>query len=588
MTRDFLTYDLEWAKGNPVVTYKDGKKVTEYKPRVRMAGVYCQKRGYRWYKTIEDFLNAELTHKNRGKWFYAHAGGLADMLFVMEYLADNPAFHVQASFSGSSAIIVHIRRGKNVWHFIDSYWLLKAPLAKIAKMVDMEKGDVDSFDDSPLEELIPYNELDCLILWKAIDMFETVLLGIGGQLQMTLASCSMFLFRKRFLQRKIYTSEWINQRARESYSASRVEPFQLECENGYYYDINSSFPYAMTFDCPGSLDTSNRILSLSRLQDNDYQVIADLTIEVPEMYFPPLPYRTKTSLYFPIGKWRSWFTAVDIALLLEQGGRIDKVHEVMHFESIDDLSGFASALYDLRLKVTTEAEKYIVKILINSLYGKFGEGSLKTSLLLHPPVTTCPHWPRHEEDSCIEMLFPGAFLIDNEVDVPHAHVPISSTITARARRVLYGHMKTAGDFHYCDTDGFCTTNPDLHVSQELGGLKLEMVLERGRFIRPKFYQLDDKVRAKGFSLKPGRNPNIPQEDRKAWEEQMKVKRFLALMNGQAIETERFMRIKELYRKGITSPTEKVIEKRMQNKVRNKRRVLPNKNTRPWHVKELNS
>lgn len=585
MTRDFLTYDLEWAKGNPVVTSKGDEY---HHPKVRMAGVYCKKRGYRWYKTIEDFLNAELTHKNRGKWFYAHAGGLADMLFVMEYLADNPVFHVDASFSGSSAIIVHIRRGKNVWHFIDSYWLLKGKLADIAKIVGMEKGEVDSFDDAPLEKLVPYNELDCVILWKAIDAFENALLEIGGQLQMTLASCSMFLFRKRFLKRTIHTSQWVNERARQSYIASRVEVFELKCQNAYYYDINSSFPYAMTFECPGNLLMSDKRLTISRLQDPDYQVLADLTIEVPEMYFPPLPFRTKTSVYFPTGKWRCWFTGVDIALLLEKGGDIVKVHEVLHFDSFDDLSEFASVLYDKRLKSETESEKYTVKILLNSLYGKFAEGSLKTSLLLHPPTTKCPHWPRHEDDTCIEMLFPGAFLIENEIEVPHAHVPISSVITARARRILYGHMHKAGNFHYCDTDGFSTTNENVETSEKLGGLKLELEIKKGQFVRPKFYRLDDKVRAKGFSLRPQRDDSIPIDKREKWEEKMKVERYLKLVNGQAIEMERFSRIKELYRQGITTPTERKIKKRMQNKVRNKRDVLRGGKTRPWRVEELDS
>src|SRR5687768_12723103 len=69
--RDFLTYDLEWIPGTL---------------QVRLVGVFDGSR-YRCYSSLEAFIANELTHKNRGKWFYAHAGGLADFQFVLEQLA---------------------------------------------------------------------------------------------------------------------------------------------------------------------------------------------------------------------------------------------------------------------------------------------------------------------------------------------------------------------------------------------------------------------------------------------------------------------------------------------------------------------
>ena len=71
--------------------------------------------------------------------------------------------------------------------------------------------------------LIGYNKTDCEILWKAIDQFEKEIFALGGQLQQTIASTAMTLFRRKYLQRDIYTSEKLNEISQESYFASRVE-----------------------------------------------------------------------------------------------------------------------------------------------------------------------------------------------------------------------------------------------------------------------------------------------------------------------------------------------------------------------------
>ena len=208
--RTYLTYDLEWI---PSKFQSDGTMP------VRLVGVYDGNR-YRAYATIEAFLNGELTSKNRGKWFYAHAGGLADFQFLLEVLIKNPAYKIKASPSGSSLIIVHVTCGKNVWHFIDSLWLLKDKLRNIGKWIGMDKGNADEseefFRDAPLNVLREYNEIDCIILYKAIALFEQVLYELGGMLKMTQASCAMELFRRRFLEREIETSEPLNDTARQA------------------------------------------------------------------------------------------------------------------------------------------------------------------------------------------------------------------------------------------------------------------------------------------------------------------------------------------------------------------------------------
>lgn len=568
-TRSFLTFDLEWRKGEA-----HGKL---YYPQVSLVGVYDGQR-YRHYVTVSAFLEGELTHRNRGRWFYAHAGGLADMIFVLETLLKSEGYKIEASFSGSSAIIVRVMRGKSKWVFVDSYWLLRDKLANLAKFVEMEKGDVD-FEASNMAELIEYNELDCVILWRAISRFEMVLKSLGGQLQMTLASCSMFLFRSKYLKRVISTSPQVNAVSRQSYVASRVEIFSRECEQANYYDINSSFPYAMTFKAPGNLINANRTLP-----DHDL-CLADCEIEVPPMHLPPLAYRAHMRVYFPYGKWRAWFTGVDLRLLQETGGKIIKVHECLHFAPFDDLRSFATDLYDRRLSAPDAMQKLVLKLLLNSLYGKFGESSLKTSMICFPDSPP--------DGESVSMLMPGVFLVDREAEVAHAHVPISAHITAKAREVLYDYMRNAGSYHYCDTDGFATNAEGIETGNGLGALKLEMQISRGRFYRPKVYELHDRngidirAKAKGFSLAPDNEmmQTFERTERDKLAKEHTYNQFTKLVNGHSIENRRFYRIRELLRTSEYRPTEARITKGLQREIP-KREFSGDGSSVPWNVAEI--
>jgi hypothetical protein len=477
--RTFLAWDLEWYPGSY---------------QLRMAGVFDGKR-YRYYTSIHDFLDRELNAHNNGSWFFAHAGGLADMAFVFEEIAKMPNVVVDARFSGSSAIIVEVQyRGFSFW-FVDSFWLLRDKLRKIGEALGIlkggEEGNIDIYS-APLEELAIYNEQDCFILWTAIKQFEDLLWDLGGQLHMTIASCAMNLFRRVFLTETIKTSAVVNLWAGEAYHASRVEPFKPVCVDADYWDINSSFPYAMTFPAPGNVKAFRRSLPDHELY------IAECEITVPKMHLPPLPYRAGARVYYPTGSWRAWFTGVDLQLLLKRGGTIHKVHSVVEFHPNTDLKQYAETIYALRLAAQKAGNTYmalVLKYLMNSCYGKFSESETKQKLLVRPRSTRCPHDIRCPDDVCMRMLFPGAWILTEQVQIDHRHVPFAGHITAIARRTLEGFLVEAKDPYYSDSvsadrtvvllspQGRVHIRPVEHVWNELE--KNNLVQDRGKeFLTP--------------------------------------------------------------------------------------------------------
>lgn len=594
--RDFIVYDLEWVP---------------HTLELRLVGVYDGEQ-YRSYPSIDAFLDGELTAKNRGKWFYAHAGGLADAQFLLERFVDRPEFFVQGFFSGSSAVIIPVKKKKCGWTFVDSYWLLRDKLAHLARTVGLEKGGDDyrcpNFPDcghpiksvcasapkcgcsvsgdpscifyAPYPILADYNELDCVILWRAIAEFQRRLIELGGELRMTLASCAMRLFRRRFLHRDIMTHRAINQRADLSYVASRVEVFDQIWKQEKVgsplrsYDVNSSFPFAMGRPVPGVYTGADR--KLPTHEGATY--LADVAICVRDRYLPGLPFKHKARVFFPYGRWRTWLTAPDVELLLRTGGYIQRVYEVLHFDPFTDLSEYVEILYEMRRKSTDDFDRMFFKLLLNSLYGKFAEGEEKITLLLNPPILGCTHEDRHEDDSCIEELFPGAYLQHNVQTPEHAHVVMSSHITATARTTLFNFMENCEKLYYVDTDCVKTTSvlPTSHAGHcrdsrcngcKLGGLKFEGNIESAYFAAPKLYIQDGKVKAKGFSG-------------------MTEEKFRSLLDGSEVDFLRMARVRENFRAGRFAPLEKIYKKKLQLKNMPKRCYMKEGGSRPWHLREI--
>lgn len=556
-TRRMAVYDLEWVPGENT---RPG-----WEPMaLRLVGVYDGVR-YRSYTSIEEFLNNELTAKTSGAWMFAHYGGMADIQYVLEYIIKHGrSYTVEAAFSGSAAIIVTIRRGKLVWTFCDSFWLIRESLRKIGQWTGLAKGGSESSLDmfyATIPELRDYNEQDCRILHRALVILENVVLDLGGELQKTIASTAMNLFRRRYLRQEIATSEAVNETARQAYVASRVEPFAKTCGFANAYDINSAFPHAMLSAAPGNL-----IERTKRLPDRG-TYLAHALVHVPDMYVPPLPYRAASGrVFFPTGTWDAWLMSEDVKFLLECGGRILRVYEVLTFEPFTALADYAQDLYERRRRAKDQALTVIYKYLLNSLYGKTAESSLKTSMLVNPASTT----PKEGEK--LVMYRPGVYMWTRNIEVPHAHVPIAAHITAYARANLGRHMRQCSEIYYVDTDAF--SSPDVReTSDQLGGLKLEKRMSEGHFAGPKLYAWKDAdsgnwtVKAKGFR-------------------RLTIDEYLRLTSESKpkLPAHRMHRFKELLRRPELKPSESDVMKGVNNVF--PKRCVDGANSRAWRVDEL--
>lgn len=129
--------------------------------------------------------------------------------------------------------------------------------------------------------------------------------------------------------------------------------------------------------------------------------------------------------------------------------------------------------YDLKSK-STGGMRLVYKLLINSLYGKFGskqQGYTKIPILNDEKELTY-------KNSEIE-------------DMKQYYLPIAIAITSYAHKMLDDAINFDKDnFVYCDTDSVHTLSsvqPNMIDNKELGKFKLEGVEEKSKYVRQKCY-----------------------------------------------------------------------------------------------------
>jgi hypothetical protein len=224
---------------------------------------------------------------------------------------------------------------------------------------------------------------------------------------------------------------------------------------------------------------------------------ANVSVDYPEdVNFPVLPYRYRGRLCFPVGRFSGVWTAAEIEAAEEQGARITW-HKSVWIESGPVFSEMVSELYQYRDKSRPgydEGLAQTAKILLNSLYGKFGMNVTREKIIFlekeddEPPEGAKPCNPK--DPDC------RLWMVDEVVDAPYIAPQVSAYITALSRLHLHRLITQAsavGQVAYYDTDSVLTTADLSHMcSSKLGGLKDEGMglTYKGVFVQPKLYSLE--------------------------------------------------------------------------------------------------
>lgn len=451
---------------------------------------------YVHFNNVKDFLAFFLKKKYAFYKCFAHYGAGFDFNFILDAMDKYyPDYKMTIlSNNGASMIKIHdFGKSNRTWTFVDSFRLLPDSLGELTKAFDVEHKKIEldrsKLDSLTREELIHYNKYDCKGHYEVLKKFEKWFEDFGVQLKTTTASQAMATFRQTMDFSVPLLSPKIESFIRSSYYGGRVEVFKMRSyDRLYFYDVRSLYPYVMK-KYPMPVGSPKLVAKFYDDEIGFYRC----NISIPEMYLPPLPHVIEHKLLFPIGNFSGVYSSTEIQLAEKLGCEIDIDYGYV-FPSTYLFDKYIDKMYYYKENGNT-ATKKIGKLLLNSLYGKFGQNRKKQSLIRASGLASLGLVPYDESHALFskESISKATFIIPS----------IASWITSCARTELMNWLLKAGEqnIYYCDTDSVCSTK-QLPTGKNLGEMKLEYDANEGIFLLPKMYAIrtNDRtiIKAKGF------------------------------------------------------------------------------------------
>ncbi|RIB00114.1 hypothetical protein C2G38_2235600 [Gigaspora rosea] len=304
---------------------------------------------------------------------------------------------------------------------------------------------------------------------------------------------------------------------RDSYLGAIVDVYKPRLKGvGYYYDVNSLYPHSMLNYIPVGIPTFEMLSVHEFLSTNWFGFLKCTVIAPDNLEIPILAIRLDGKLICPTGQFTGCWFSEELRFALSQGYQVISISYGIQFSKDNRVfNKYISYLNEVKEQASLEGnlgKRTISKLLMNSLYGRFGLKDIETTSLICAP----------SEAELISRNFPikksiqfsnGYELLEyypldcyhNEANIAkyiydpmtaERNVAIAASITAYSRitinTIKLECQKLGIEVYYSDTDSLVTNKelPKQYVdSKEIGKLKLEHVLSDGYFIAPKLYQI---------------------------------------------------------------------------------------------------
>jgi len=390
-------------------------------------------------------------------------------------------------------------------------------LEELGRDVGLEKLSVD-FAAVGDKELAVYCRRDVEILKASLLKYMSFCREHDtGRFAMTRASQSFAAYRHRFMHDTIHVHEdpRVKLLERAGYFGGRVEAFRLgELTGGpfLFLDVNSMYPYVMRENL-----FPTRLLAYSEsptderwkagLENGCIMAEVDLSTNVP-LY----AVKKDGKLLFPVGDFRTVLCTESLKEAILRG-HLRTVRRWALYQARPLFRSYVDYFYPLKALYRAQGETLyarIVKLFLNSLYGKFGSRA--------PLMDTfdCPDFPGVSRETVldattgerwIEYAIMGTLVrLYGEVDTKTTVVSIAAHVTDGARVLLARLIEGIGwnRVLYCDTDSVVIRKSDLKYvrfsreAEKLGSLSIAQETSTLTLYGCKDYQTDQGRKTKGL------------------------------------------------------------------------------------------
>lgn len=388
------------------------------------------------------------------------------------------------------------------------------------------------------DEAIKYCELDCVALHQIISKFSVLIFNnfkVDPIKVLTLPALAMRIWKTSFMPKdSIYQLHDLPEyNIRQSYTGGAVDvyiPHNKNNESLYYYDVNSLYPTVMLNN---PMPTGKPIAFDGDIRKFDPNAFGFFYCKIasPDYLEHPILQRSIKTVnglrtIAGLGSWNGWIFSGEMDNALKYGYTFEII-KGYQFEKGYIFSDYINKMYNLRLEYNKgDAMNLIAKLLLNSLYGKFGMKSETTKVVILEnnnkelnknldKFNTNIVDIIHLENYTIIIYITNKFVPDDVKDVflddpfhqMDTNIAVASAITSYAR-IYMSYFKNNSDFnlYYSDTDSAVINKPlpDNLIGNALGQLKLENTITKAVFLAPKVYGLIDTeateiIKAKGLT-----------------------------------------------------------------------------------------
>ena len=397
-------------------------------------------------------------------------------------------------------------------------------------------------------EAIKYCYLDCVALHEILVKFNELIFShfkVNIINSLTLPSLATRIYRSQFMPANtIYQLLGpVEKNIRQSYTGGAVDVYIPHNRKNnilnlvsaiftklYWYDANSLYPFIMAEIL---MPVGKPVAFSGDIRKIDPLAYGFFYCKITSPYYlehPILQRRIKTAngerTIAGLGSWSGWIYSSEMDNAIKYGYQFEII-KGYQFEKGNIFKDYVNTMYNLRLEYSKgHPMNLIAKLLMNSLYGKFGmrlestqvemfdtsneiESQLLKDMLdlygktikdfikLDNFIVTVRDSLLNYEYSENEDMFHG-------VDI---NIAIASAVTAGGRMWM-STLKNNPLFklYYSDTDCAVVDKPlpSFMVGEALGQLKLEYVIDKAVFLAPKVYALitedgNQVVKVKGIT-----------------------------------------------------------------------------------------
>lgn len=412
--------------------------------------------------------------------------------------------------------LLRVQRASCGYQFIDSLGFMRRSLVALGKVVGLTKGTMPHPAESDAVWRV-YCQRDVAVLKLAFERYmEFVRDEDLGKLALTGPGQALAAYRHRFMGERIviHRAPLPMQTELASYHGGRVEAFYLgkvPASPVTYLDVNSMYADVMQ-------TTSQPVQLLGRYTDptpgrvreglSRYEILCDCTVKLD---VPAVPF-VDGKLLFPVGRFRTVLAGPEFRLCHDRG-YVDRVHVMQVYRRGHPFGGYVDHFWSARKAAQASGDEtfgWFNKLLLNSLYGKFGQRN--PSYTTHPAnrgeqtgLQTVLSTATGRRES--RLVFGGkVWLKTGDEPASHSFYAISSWITSAARVKLWLLIEKAGRDHvyYCDTDSLFVDNEGKRRLTEdiaagvLGALDVREVGKSLTIHGLKDYSLDGSRTTKGI------------------------------------------------------------------------------------------